>query len=97
MLNCLTRLSVSSCFTLARCKWIAALKAYSLMSNRGRSKHFQNLNFVHISVGLLYEAQFPKRIRLKSFHYEMRAVFHRKSVHKTLFNTVVYGSNETHI
>ena len=29
------------------------LKAYSLMSNRGRSQHFQNLNFLHIFIALL--------------------------------------------
>ena len=29
------------------------LKAYSLMSNRGRSQNFQNLNFLHIFVALL--------------------------------------------
>ena len=73
------------------------LKAYSLMLNRGRSQYFQNLNFLHISVALLYEAQFPKGIRLKSFQYEMRAIFTKSLVHETLFNTVVYGSNETHI
>ena len=27
----------------------------------------------------------------------MRAVFTKSLLHKTLFNTVVYGSNETHI
>ena len=34
---------------------------------------------------------------LKSFQYEMRAIFTESLVHETLFNTVVYGSNETHI
>ena len=29
------------------------LKAYSLMSNRGRSQNFQNLKFLHIFVALL--------------------------------------------
>ena len=29
------------------------LKAYSLMSNRGHSDNFQNLNFLHIFVALL--------------------------------------------
>ena len=69
------------------------LKAYSPMSNRGRSQNFQNLNFLHIFVGLLYEVHFPKGIRLKSFHYEMRAIFTESLVHENLFNTVVYGSN----
>ena len=32
---------------------ITSLKAYSLMSNRGRSQNFQNLNFLHIFVALL--------------------------------------------
>ena len=39
----------------------------------------------------------PQRNWLKSFQYEMRALFTESLVHKTLFNTVVYGSNETHI
>ena len=73
------------------------LKVYSLMSNRGRSQNCQNLNFLHIFVALLQEGHFPKGIRLKSFQYEMRAIFTESLVHETLFNTVVYGSNETHI
>ena len=73
------------------------LKAYSLMSNRGRSQNFQDLNFLHIFIALFYEAHFLKGIRLKSFQYEMRAVFTGSLVHETLFNTWVYGSNETHI
>ena len=52
---------------------------------------------MHIPVALLKEVHFPKGIRLKSFQYEMSAVFTESLVHKTLFNTVVYGSNETHI
>ena len=67
------------------------------MSNRGRSQNFQNLNFLHIFVALLEEEHFPKGIRLKSFQYEMRTVFTEILVHENLFNTVVYGSNETHI
>ena len=43
------------------------------------------------------EAHFPKGIRLKSFQYEMRAISTEILVHETLLNTVVYGSNETHI
>ena len=43
------------------------------------------------------EAQFPKGIRLKSFQYEMRAIFAESLGHETLFNTVINGSNETHI
>ena len=46
------------------------LKVYSLMSNRGPSQNFQNLNFLHISVALK-ETQFLKGIRLKSFQYEI--------------------------
>ena len=49
------------------------------MLNRGGSQNFQNLNFLHIAVALLLEAQFPKGIRLKSFQYEMRAIFTEKS------------------
>ena len=45
------------------------------MSNRGPSQNCQNLNFVHIFVALIEEAHFPKGIRLKSFQYEMRAIF----------------------
>ena len=32
---------------------------------------------------------------LKSFQYEMAAIFTESLVHNTLFNTVVYGSKET--
>ena len=53
--------------------------------------------FLHIFVDLLQEAHFPKGVRLKSFQYEMRAIFTESLVHNALFNTVVYGSNETHI
>ena len=67
------------------------------MLNRGRSQNFQNLNFLHIFVDLQSEAQVPRGIRLKSFQYEMREIFIESLVHETLFNTVVYGSNETHI
>ena len=72
------------------------LKAYSLRSNRGHSQNFQKFEFLHIFLALLKEAHFPKGIRLKSFQYEMRAIF-SSLVHETLFNTVVYGSTETHI
>ena len=58
---------------------------------------FSKLEFLHIFVDLLQEAHFPKGVRLKSFQYEMRAIFTESLVHKALFNTVVYGSNETHI
>ena len=67
------------------------------MLNRGRSQNFQNLIFLHIFVALLYKAHFLKGIRLKSFQYEMRAIFTKSLVHETLFNRVGYGSNETHI
>ena len=67
------------------------------MSNRGRSQSCQNLDFLYIFVALLYEAHFPKGIWLKLFQYEMRAIFTESLVHETLFNTAVYGSNETHI
>ena len=68
------------------------------MLNRGRFQNFQNLFFfLHIFVAFLYEAPFLKGIRLKSFQYEMRAFFTKSLVHETLFNTVVYGSNVTHI
>ena len=73
------------------------LKAYSLMWNRGRSQNFQNLIFLYIFVALLKEHTSPKGIRLKSFRYEMRAIFTESLGHETLFNTVAYGSNETHI
>ena len=39
----------------------------------------------------------PLQNRLKSFQYEMRAIFTESLVYETLFNTVVYGSDETHI
>ena len=62
------------------------------MSNRGPSQNFQNLNFLHFFVALL-ASNFLKGIRLKSFQYEMRAIFTENLIHKT--NTIVYGSNET--
>ena len=67
------------------------------MSNRGHSQNFQNLIFLHIFVALLWEAHFLKGIRLKSFQHEIRAIITENLVHETLFNTVVYGRNETHI
>ena len=73
------------------------LKAYSLMSNRGRFQKFKNLFFFSYFHSPLLKAQFPKGIRLKSFQYEMRAIFTESLGHETLFNTVVCGSNETHI
>ena len=38
------------------------LKAYSLISYRGRSQKFQNLNFLHLFVAFLQEGHFPKGI-----------------------------------
>ena len=73
------------------------LKAYSLMLKRGRSQNFWNVNFLHIFVALLKEAHFPKGVTLKSFQYEMRAIFTEKSRTRDFFNTEVHGSNETHI
>ena len=35
---------------------------------------FQNLNFLHRFV-VLYETNFPKGIKLKSFQYKMGAIF----------------------
>ena len=67
------------------------------MSNRGHSQNFQILSFLHIFIALLQEGHYIKGITLKSFQYEMRAIFTKSLVHETLFNTVVYGSNETHI
>ena len=63
------------------CAWRTGYdyELYSLMSNRGRSQNFQNLNFLHNFCDLLQEAHFPKGIRLKSFQYEMRPIFTRKS------------------
>ena len=66
------------------------------MMNRGRFQNCQNLNFLHIFVAHFQEAHFPKGIRLKSYT-EMRAIFTESLGHETLFNTVVCGSNETHI
>ena len=37
-------------------------------------------------VDLHQEAHFPKEITLKSFQYEMRAIFTEKLVYETLFN-----------
>ena len=38
------------------------LKAYSLISYRGRSQKFQNLNFLHLFVAFLQKIHFPKGI-----------------------------------
>ena len=38
---------------------ITLVKAYSLVSNRGRSQNCQNLNFLHIFVARLQEAHLP--------------------------------------
>ena len=67
------------------------------MSNRKSFQNFQNLIFLHIFEAFLWEAQFLKGIRLKSVQYERKAIFTESLVHNTLFNTVVYGSNETNI
>ena len=42
--------------------WSPSLKAYSLISYRGRSQKFQNLNFLHLFVAFLQEGNFPKGI-----------------------------------
>ena len=63
------------------------------MANRGHFQNCQNLIFfLKIFVALLEEAHFPKGIRMKSFQYEMRATF----TESLEYETVVYGSNETH-
>ena len=41
---------------------ISQLKAYSLISYRGRSQKFQNLNFLHLFVAFLQKIHFPKGI-----------------------------------
>ena len=38
------------------------LKAYSLISYRGRSQKIQTLNFLHLFVAFLQEGHFPKGI-----------------------------------
>ena len=42
--------------------FVQSLKAYSLISYRGRSQKFQNLNFLHLFVAFLQEGHFPKGI-----------------------------------
>ena len=53
------------------------LKANSMISYmyRGRSHIFQNLNLVHLFRVLPCEEHFLKRIKLKLFQCEMRAIF----------------------
>ena len=51
------------------------LKAYSLISYRGRSQNFQNLNFLHLFVAFLQKGHFPKGIQQKSFPCEIRAIY----------------------
>ena len=73
---------------------MVVLKAYSVISNRGRSENCQSFNFLHI-----FELSSNKHngIRLKLFQYEMGAIFTESLVHETFFNIVVYGSNKMHI
>ena len=73
------------------------LKAYSLMSNRGRSQNFKKMRIFCIFV-FHSSKKHTSPNELKSFQYETRAIlFSQKSLgHETLFNTVVYGSNEIH-
>ena len=40
---------------------------------------------------------FPKEIRLKTFQQEIRAILTEILGHENSFNTVVYGSTETHV
>ena len=98
---CFLLFCVSDMFKrLYLCIQTGDLKSYSLMLNRGRSQKFSKFNiffFLHIYVALLYKAYFLKGIRLKSFQYEMTAIFTKSLVHGTLFNIVVDRSNETHI
>ena len=67
------------------------------MLNRGRSQHFWNVNFLYSFVALLKQAHFPKGVKLKSFQYKWGQFSQKSLAHETLFNTEVYGSNETHI
>ena len=53
----------------------SVLKAYSQISNRGRSQKFQNLNFLHLFITLPLKTHFPKGIEQKSFQGEIRAIF----------------------
>ena len=57
----------------------------SLISNRGCFQNFQNLYiFIFTSFHSSHlRSTFPKGIRLKSFQYEMRAIFTESLVHKT--------------
>ena len=76
-----------------------------MKSNRGRFQNFKNfILFFHFILFYLFiyffaffrspplrikEAQFPKGNRLKSFQYEMRAIFTERLGHETLFNTIL--------
>ena len=51
------------------------LKAYSQISNRGRSQKFQNLNFLYLFITLPLKTHSPKGIEQKSFQGEIRAIF----------------------
>ena len=66
---------------VAFCHPSLALKAYPQISYRGR---FQNLNFLYLFVAHLQEAHFPKRLKQKSFPYEMRAILSIKSRRRDL-------------
>ena len=53
---------------------MAMLKAYSQISNRGRSQKIQHLNFLHIFVTFLQKIHFPKEIKHKSFPYKIAVI-----------------------
>ena len=57
------------------------------------SQNFQNLNFIQQHTP---PKKPGKEFGLKSFHYEMKTIFTESLRHKTLFNTVVFGSNDIH-
>ena len=64
------------------------------MSNRGRSQNCKNAHFLQFVLHSSKNRTSPKELGWN--HFNMKQVqFSQKSLeHETLFNTVVYGSNE---
>ena len=73
-------------------KLFTDLKAHSLMLNRGHSQNFWNVNFF----AFLWCTS-PKELGWINFSMKWEQFSQKSLGHETLFNTVIYGSNEIHI
>ena len=92
-----TRISLILDSLIFQCLGLNQLKGILLDVEKKVLSEFANF-FFHIFVALLLAAHFRKEIRLKSFQYEMRAIFKEKLVHRILFNihSSLLGAVETH-